>query len=403
MKEKVLLVGEHPDSLTGNANMLAAVANDIDKTKYDVSCLAVNDVRPAFLDNPFSTGDIPVIPLRYSEDFWGAQNIIEFLDIHHVDHLIFVGIDLWRYVHIFDQLDYLRRMRGFRWYHIFPYDTPILRSDWALWANYLDIPAVYSEFGFEVLKDVVSNLTYFRPPLRGLEHFQPDSSGKARASLFPMLSEKTIVFGFVGNIQTRKNVPRLLRAFKRFLVERNGAPAVLYLHTNPESGYFSLQQMVAEYNIPEGLILFKNEGAKIPTMKMPLIYNGIDCLVNCTHQEGLSWTVVESMLCGTPVIASNTTAHTELLKDTGILVDPDTFDWIPSYTRYGPSYIETHTCSDEAIFEAMSHYASATQDQKKELSEALIDQGRKWVEGIDDINNLLQLKIKHEKPLGEFV
>ncbi len=55
-------------------------------------------------------------------------------------------------------------------------------------------------------------------------------------------------------------------------------------------------------------------------------YNNIaDCTVACSFREGLGLNVIEAMLCGNAVVASNNRGHRELVEDgvTGFLVEPD--------------------------------------------------------------------------------
>lgn len=54
-------------------------------------------------------------------------------------------------------------------------------------------------------------------------------------------------------------------------------------------------------------------------------YNNIaDCTVACSFREGLPMNVIEAMLCGNAVVASNNRGHRELVEDgvTGFLVEP---------------------------------------------------------------------------------
>lgn len=55
------------------------------------------------------------------------------------------------------------------------------------------------------------------------------------------------------------------------------------------------------------------------------VYNNIaDCSVACSFREGLPMNVIEAMLCGNAVVASNNRGHRELVEDgvTGFLVEP---------------------------------------------------------------------------------
>jgi glycosyltransferase involved in cell wall biosynthesis len=57
---------------------------------------------------------------------------------------------------------------------------------------------------------------------------------------------------------------------------------------------------------------------------MPKIYNSCNAFCLISRGEGFSLTVFEASSCGLPIIASNVTAHTDLLKpDNSFLIEPD--------------------------------------------------------------------------------
>ena len=55
---------------------------------------------------------------------------------------------------------------------------------------------------------------------------------------------------------------------------------------------------------------------------MPALYSAADVFAFPSLYEGFGLPVLEAMACGTPVIASNTSAIPEIAADTGILFDP---------------------------------------------------------------------------------
>ena len=60
----------------------------------------------------------------------------------------------------------------------------------------------------------------------------------------------------------------------------------------------------------------------VPDEDLPAIYRGALLLVLPSLIEGFGLPALEAMACGTPVVASNTTALPEVVGDGGILVDP---------------------------------------------------------------------------------
>ena len=117
-------------------------------------------------------------------------------------------------------------------------------------------------------------------------------------------------FLFVGTIEPRKNLDGLLRAWKRAKLESHqlfiaGTMGNVFATTEPVS---SLKDYAnAAYILDEDL---------------PALYSGATTLINPSFYEGFGLTALEAMACGTPVIASNTTAFPEILGDAALLIDP---------------------------------------------------------------------------------
>ncbi|HEY7033362.1 MAG TPA: glycosyltransferase family 1 protein [Thermomicrobiales bacterium] len=119
----------------------------------------------------------------------------------------------------------------------------------------------------------------------------------------------------VGNLEPRKNLPALLRAFARL------AP-----------------------DIPHDLVLIGAEGwltgeihATLAALRLggrvrmtgfvdddelPVWYGAADLFVYPSRYEGFGLPVVEAMACGTPVVTSNVSSLPEIGGDAALLVDP---------------------------------------------------------------------------------
>ncbi len=127
----------------------------------------------------------------------------------------------------------------------------------------------------------------------------------------------------VGGIHERKNVPRLIAAFGRF-VRRSGSPARLVV-TGRVSGapYQEKMKRVCDRAVIEagmqGRVVFTGF---IPDQHLDALMRRARCLVYPSLYEGFGIPVLEAMRVGTPVITSNTTALPEVAGEAALVLDP---------------------------------------------------------------------------------
>ena len=396
MKKRVLFVGENPLGTTGNSNMLAAMLSDLDLDKYQPGCFVVNEANPStvlFDPLPFT-----LVNGTNPSDYWGNQRLVSLIQETQFDFLCMVGVDFWRYLPAWDMIKRLRDAKKFKWIGIFPYDLWNIQSSWVSRLNDLDYPCVYSQYGYEALKPHVPHVQYYRPRLNGWEQFTPLSEAdriKARREVFPGVSQEKLIFGFVGQNQIRKSPERLIKAFME--AKKENPNIVLYLHTAME-GVYNLKQIAKDNGAQNGDLVAKQPGVSYDRARMPTVYNALDCLVNCSMQEGLSWTPLEAMACGTPVIASDTTAQTELVEDVGVMVPCHELSFVPMLGDEGNVSVESRTCRVEDIRDAILKVAAQDESLIESMSVKGVERAKEWMAGTSNINDLLQTAGKKQKP-----
>lgn len=123
-------------------------------------------------------------------------------------------------------------------------------------------------------------------------------------------------FLFIGTLQPRKNIARLVQAYARYK-KTTGDSAALVLAGG--KGWLYDEGWTAGINdiILTGYIDDEHKGA---------LYAGALALVFPSLYEGFGFPVLEAMGCGTPVICSNTSSLPELAGDAALLVDPLNID-----------------------------------------------------------------------------
>ncbi len=126
---------------------------------------------------------------------------------------------------------------------------------------------------------------------------------------------------FVSTIEPRKNVPGLLRAFRRLLTDyRPDVDLVLA----GEKGWLidEVFRLVQELDL-EQRVHFQG---RVTPQDLLLLYNSAQLLIHPAFYEGFGLPPLEAMACGTPVIVSNTSALPEIVGNAALLVDPDDTD-----------------------------------------------------------------------------
>jgi len=413
-KERILLVGQNPDTFSGNGNMLGVLAEEVDQEKYDL-CAFIKDLPDADeTRDPFSP--ITTLPCPYiladgkSQDPWGMEKLLKTIYNTKLDQLIFVGLDIWRYAQIFDQILELKKQKGFVWKVLVPYDLNEVRKDWLTWLNYPDQTYVYSVHGYYMLQYYKPDIKYFRPTLRFSYLYQtPKEKDKQflRSKIFPDVNKETEIFLYLGANQVRKNIYNMIKGFGMAAPKNS----ILYMHTNNSDQIFSIDRIKRDLNIPEGKIRHNNNSRLLHPDEIAAIYQIADCHLLVSLQEGLSWTVVESKLSGLPSVLSLSTAHIDFQSQFNIapkpisFVKPDQNQLVPLVSDYGPCYLEASCCSPQAIRNGIQKHMSYVRknpDNKAKLQENARKMGEQWLEGCHNFQqHIIEDKPDTTKSIGE--
>lgn len=122
---------------------------------------------------------------------------------------------------------------------------------------------------------------------------------------------------YVGTIEPRKNLGRLLRAYTSLRVNHRarhrlvvaGGLGWLYQDVLRE-----IDELAAEHEV-----VFLG---RVPEVDLPVLYSLADLFVFPSLYEGFGLPPLEAMACGRPVLCSNTSSLPEVVGDAGVLVSP---------------------------------------------------------------------------------
>ena len=140
------------------------------------------------------------------------------------------------------------------------------------------------------------------------------------------LQPKTYFF-FVGTVQPRKNLARLIQAYSIFVAKQSSSGNN---HTKMELVIIGKKGWLSDeiYGLPKKLGI--EDRVKflgyVPDKDMPALYKGAIALVFPSLFEGFGLPILEAQVCGCPVITSNLSSMPEVAGKGAVYVNPYSVD-----------------------------------------------------------------------------
>jgi glycosyltransferase involved in cell wall biosynthesis len=123
----------------------------------------------------------------------------------------------------------------------------------------------------------------------------------------------------VGNLQPRKNLPRLIDAWQRLRTEHPDFTPQLVLVGRKAWMLDDILRSASEDASAGNLVLTDY----LPEADLPALYSGASLFVYPSLFEGFGLPPLEAMACGVPVITSNTSSLPEACGEAALYVDPE--------------------------------------------------------------------------------
>ena len=292
----ILLVSHTPTATTGYGRVSRRLAHSLHVDGNRIAVMGAGYAGAAH--------ELPYPLLPWSG---GPDNEVDWhVDRGRPDTLLTIG-DPW----MFAQLPGKRDWGKCKWVAYFPIDGYPLPDDWTEWIKAVHVPVVFSQFTRELVKDA----TGIAPPLiyHGVDTkvFSPMDEEQAKAKAHV---SGHFVVGVVARNQQRKNLPALVKAFARFAADK--PEALLYLHTQV-IGDYNMLELVRRFGVEDKTRVTEGLGSDrgVPDAMLATVYNAMDIFVLPTMAEGFGLPIIEAQACGTPVLATDFSACSELLPD----------------------------------------------------------------------------------------
>jgi len=124
------------------------------------------------------------------------------------------------------------------------------------------------------------------------------------------LNKNTFVFLYVGELSKRKNQELLIKSFSEIV---DKCPETVFLLVGEGVMRPSYEQLISSLNLTQKVLLlgWRDDIPSLVTMS--------DVVVSSAKQEGLPVNLIEAMMAGKPIIASDCRGNKELAEQAGIV------------------------------------------------------------------------------------
>ena len=122
---------------------------------------------------------------------------------------------------------------------------------------------------------------------------------------------------YVGQFDPRKNMDALFSAFAR-AASRDSGLRLVVVGTLGKLASFLRVALERSRLDPAKVVVTGNVDDRL----LAALYAGAECLLHPAHFEGFGLTALESLACGTPVVAYRAGAVAEVVGEAGLLVEP---------------------------------------------------------------------------------
>lgn len=110
---------------------------------------------------------------------------------------------------------------------------------------------------------------------------------------------QSVLLLFVGRLEKVKQIDLIIRAIPR--IKKSTNKPIKLIIAGEGSQYHELRLMTNELLLEEDVLFWGN----VNHNELPALYNAADCLILPSLIEGIPMVILESLACGTPVVASN--------------------------------------------------------------------------------------------------
>ena len=368
-KIKVLTLSDHPLSPSGVGTQTKYVIESLLKSgKFEVVSLGGamkhNDYRPIKI-SPYDD-EWKIIPV----DGYGNQDMIRSLLRTEKPDILYFMTDPRFYTWLWDMENEIRPLVPMVYYHVWDnYPAPYFNRKFYLSNDRIcAISKVTRDIVAEVAPEVSLDYVPHAVDSEIFKVYTPAQIKELRASSLKPEDQDKVIFFWNNRNARRKQSGSLLFWFKKFLDKVGHDKAALIMHTDPKDQHGQdLLHIVEHLGLTnQNQVMFSTE--KVDLKNLAAVYNMVDCTINVSDAEGFGLATLESLSCGTPIIANMTGGLQEQIRSGsdlfGIPLFPDSKAVIGSQDV---PYIYEDRLSEAQVVSALEKMFVMTNEDRKAL------------------------------------
>jgi glycosyltransferase involved in cell wall biosynthesis len=377
-KYKVLVLSDHALSTSGVGTQTRWLLTGLVKK----GCWTFRQLGAAVKHSDYNVAQIdPDIVIKPIDGF-GNRDMMRVLLATERPDVIFIFTDPRFFIWLFEMEDEIHQLCPIVWWHVWD-NLPYPKFNEALYEA-TDLINCHSHLTYEMVKEVFPEKTNFIPHAIPKDVFKPLDPSAIRSAR-AMILNPTRVDDFVGvwvNRNARRKRPSdVLEGWKIFTerVEReHGHRKVsLIMHTEPLDSEGPNLFAVSEHLGVKDTVFFSTQ--RLEFDKMAAIYGIADCCINISYAEGFGLGTLESMQCGTPIVAMQTGGLTRQVIDhrdgseNGVAIPVETRSLVGSQSV---PYIYEDYCSAQSLADALWKLYILSHDERQALRKKVYEYAR---------------------------
>lgn len=287
-------------------------------------------------------------PIRWEDFTMFPSGVLEFGVDTIASHALTFGADIiipimdfWKLAPAAAQLRQIRAERNIRTVGLVINDCVAENGgpgmpDQAALAATGATPAAVSRFGQRCLKAVSADPLYL-PHAVDTDVFKPIPQDAARTEFgSPRMDGFVIGIMAANRDLIRKGFIEQLGAFQTFSARHDDARLALFTVPSGPGAQLDLVQVATDFGVLDKCVfmpVYEQVTGLLTDEFTAGWYSSLDVLSMCSYGEGFGVPLIEAQACGTPVVATDCSAMTELALPAGWLVDADRF-WNPQHRAW---------------------------------------------------------------------